>query len=549
MSEAETVKPQQPRNATPEVSNAALQQSQSDDKSIWDWMQEMGGAAGELRIKVDRKYPREWQGHHIAGYLDEFDEPFSEADIKQRFGGGKFQVKIQRRSPKGGGWVFAGAKTFEIEGDPRLSGALLTDHPPTPAAGALKPTTDDATEKAMDHMARSAELHQRRAWQLEDERRKGDNGLTPELLKLVTDNPQVRVMAQEMAELRRQAAEKDQRILELITNMNKAPTTPSVIEKTFEHLVAGESHRIEALRTQFDSELRTIRENNRHDVDRERDRLKTELDSRERSHEREIASLREAHGQALKSIEQSYEARIEGYKRREHDLERQLTEARAEVTKLRDLKDKGPLDLVEEVAKMKNALEVLSPEQEPTSTAERIFQGLMQSPVVQAVASRVENAPAAPPPAAPNVDQMRRRRAAAAAARAGQAPPQGSNPEAAVIPLRKPRAPRPHVIELNPVEVAAAISFMEQSIVNGTDPRQFAESARSMVPKQVMMALRAQGVDAFLNSTAQLQDGSPLATQSGRNWARKVARWLLEGTTEEPTAPPAETVEEPPSAS
>jgi hypothetical protein len=115
---------------------------------------------------------------------------------------------------------------------------------------------------------------------------------------------------------------------------------------------------------------------------------------------------------------------------------------------------------------------------------------------------------------------------------------------AAVVPIR--RRPQPRVIELNPLEVATAVTFMEQSIVNGTDPRQFAESARSMVPKQVMAALKAQGVDAFLAQTAQLQDGSPLATQNGRNWARKVARYLVEGG---PQAPEAEAVEEPPTAS
>jgi hypothetical protein len=517
------------------VSQAAEQQARSDDKSIWDWLQEMGGTTGEMRIKIERRYPREWQGHHIAGYLEEFDEPFSEADIKQRFGGGKFMVKIQRRGANGGSWIFAGSKTFEIEGDPRLAGSLLTN---TPTTTPVKPTPEDADvalqKQAMDHMARTSELNQKRAWALEDERRQGSRS-DSDLMKLVVDPPALQAMRGEMTELRRAIASKDEQIFKLIADAGRPPATPSVIEKTFEHLVAGESGRIEALRTQFDSELRTLRENHRHDVDRERDRLKNELDSRERSHEREIASLRETHAQAMKSVEQSYEARIEGYKRHEHDLERQLTESRAETTKLRDQKEKGPLDLVEEVAKMKNALEVLSPEQEPTSTWERVLGSVMQSPIVQAAATRIENAPAVPPQ--PNPEQMRRRRAAAAARAAQGGPPSEQPGEAAVIPLRKRPASRPQVIELNPVEVAAAVQFMEQAVINGTDPRQFAESSRSMVPKDVMAALKAQGVDAFLSQTVQLADGSPLSTQVGRNWARKVARWLVEGATEEPVEP------------
>lgn len=558
MSEVETTTPAPPQppvnqgrgRGSPNVSAAAEQMARMDDKSVFEMLTDLGGAQGELRIKLERKYPREWQGHHIAGFLEEFDEPFSEADIKQRFGGGKFQVKVQRRAANGGQWIFAGAKTFEIEGDPRLAGALLTSTP-TSTPLPLKAGSDGDTAlqaKALDHMAHASELDKKRAWELEDQLRKG-NSIDPMLVKLISEPLQAAQMSMqsEMAELRRQLISKDEQVLKLITDSTK-DKTPSVIEKTFEHLVAGESHRIEAIRTQHDSELRTMRENHRHDLDQERSRLQTEIDRRERAHEREIGMLRETHAQSLKTVEQSYEARLDNMKHRVNDLERQLTEAKSEVVKLRETKEKGPMELVDDVVKLKNAMEVLGGEPEPTSTWERIIGTVVQSPMAQAVASRVENAPAAPPPQV-NPEVMRQRRARAAAARAGQPVAQGSAPGpgpegAAVVPIR--RRPQPRVIELNPLEVATAVTFMEQSIINGTDPRQFAESARSMVPKQVMAALKAQGVDAFLAQTAQLQDGSPLATQNGRNWARKVARYLIEGG---PQAPEAEAVEEPPTAS
>jgi hypothetical protein len=518
-----------------DVSMSAQTIAQAEDKSIFEWLQELG-TSGALKIKLERKYPREWQGHHIAGFLEEYDEPFDEKDIKQRFGGGKYQVKTFRPNPKGG-WTYAGAKSFEIEGDPRLSGALLAETPGAPKT-MLKDGDDVALQgKALDHMARAAELSQKRAWELEDENRKKGGG-DAELMKLAFDPPAVKMLQQEMMEMRRQMAEKDAQILNLITNANKTPSTPSVIEKTFEHLVAGESGRIDALRAQFDSELRTLRENNRHDVEAERTRLQAELERRDRSHDREISMLRETHGQALKSVEQSYEARLDGFKGRVADLERQLAESKTECAKLRDIKEKGPLDAVEQVAQLKNALEILGPgEQEPASTWERVLQTVMQSPMAQAVASRVENAPPAAPPQV-NPEVLKRKRAAQAARAAAQG-------ETAVVSTRKPKPQAPsqgHVIELNPMEVAAAMQFVEQAITNGTDPMAFAVSARSMVPTEIISALRQMGPDAFIQA-ANPPDGSILYSQRGRNWLRKCVAAMLGMTEDE--APPAEAPEVP----
>lgn len=519
-----------------DVSMSAQTLAQAEDKSIFEWLQEFG-TSGALKIKLERKYPREWQGHHIAGFLEEYDEPFDEKDIKQRFGGGKYQVKTFRPNPKGG-WTYAGAKSFEIEGDPRLSGALLAETPGAPKT-VLKDGDDVALQgKALDHMARAAELSQKRAWELEDENRKKSGG-DAELMKLALDPPAVKMLQQEMAEMRRQMAEKDAQILNLITNANKAPTTPTVIEKTFEHLVAGESGRIEAIRTQHESELRTMRENHRHDLDQERARLQTEMERRERSQEREIGMIRETHAQAMKSVEQSYEARLDGFKGRVADLERQLAEAKTEVAKLRDIKEKGPLDAVEQVAQLKNALEILGPgEQEPASTWERVLQTVMQSPMAQAVASRVENAPPATAPQV-NPEVLKRKRAAAAARAAAQ------GGETAVVPIRKAKAaPQGQVIELNPMEVAAAIQFVEQAITNGTDPAAFAVSARSMVPQAIMSALRQMGPDVFIQA-ANPPEGSILYSQKGRNWMRKFVAQLL-GMGDEVAEAPEVAEESPP---
>lgn len=516
-----------------DISESANQIANADDRSVWEWLTEIG-TGSSLQIKLYRKFPRDWHGHPIAGYLEEYDEPFTERDIKLRFGGGKFQVKTWRTNPKGG-WMYAGAKTFEIEGDPKISGVSEI-----PATG--KGATDDGDvelqTKAMDHMSKMAEMNQRRAWALEDDRRKNDNrGLDPAMIALVNDPPALRTLQAQLDSLSRQLSEKDRQVLDLITRMNDRPTTPTVVEKTFEHLVAGESSRIDALRAQHDSELRTMRENQRHDLDREHQRTEQELATRERAHERELHTMRESQAQALKSTEQSYEARIDGLKGRISDLERQLTEAKAEVGELRARKEKGPLDAVEEVAKLKNALEVLSPgDQEPSSVWERIASGVIESvaaPMASAAAARMQTAPAAPP--TPNPEEVAKRRAAAKAARA-----QAQAQSGPLVPTRK--KPARQSAPITQADLSMAISFMEQAVLNGVDPAAFAESARTSVPKGIIYAIRDQGVDNFLDAI-QLSDGSPLVTQNGRNFMRKTARYLLGYADEAP--PPTEELPQP----
>jgi len=522
---------QQPQPRQEPTSKSAERISEEDDKDVWTFLNDLGGEAA-LQIKLYRKQPKDWQGHHIAGYIEEFDEVFTEQDIIRRFGGGKYQVKTWRHNPKGG-WQYSGAKTFEIAGDPKITGLLPEDN----GKHNNSRNTDDGDvmlqAKAMDHMQRLANDSQKRSWALEDEtRRQNQNqnrGTDPELLRLLTDNPQVRMMQTQLASFQQALADKDKQLLDIVSR--KPETT--VMDRITEKMVDGESARIEGIRLQHESERRQLLDSHRQDIERERSRLEGELTQRERSHEREIGTLRESQGFAQKSIEQSYEARVDGLKGRIADLERQLAKTEAELTEQRNKKDKGPLDSVEEVAKLKNALEVLSPnEKEPSSIWEKVLDTVMNSPLAGAVAARVENAPPAQPqPMHPQ--EIRRRRAAQAMAQA-----QGGQGGVPTAPKKKPKPTGPPA--LNPIEVAAAIQFMENALVNGTDPVQFAASARAMVPAQVLHSLREMGPDRFLD-LARVPEGSQLLTQAGRNFVRKIARALLgyggaEGAPVEPMA-------------
>ena len=57
----------------------------------------------------------------------------------------------------------------------------------------------------------------------------------------------------------------------------------------------------------------------------------------------------------------------------------------------------------------------------------------------------------------------------------------------------------------------------------------FANSAKSMIPQNIIKYMESVGVDNFLNEVAVLEQGSPLRNQAGRLYMKEVAKFLLEG--------------------
>lgn len=529
-----------------EPSQTAAGLARLEDRSLGEWFSELGGASGTCIIKVERKYPQDWQGHHIGGHLAQFDEPFTEEELKARYGGGKFYIRTWTRSASGG-VKWGGGRTVTIAGDPKISGELQQEREKEPVTLLRDDGPVTLQQKALDHMQSLATSAQKRTWQLEDEAReeaKSKNAIDPTLLNLAMDPPAMKAMEARLAELTRSLEKKDAQILELITK--KPESTFS--EKLATELIGGENSRIEALRENFASERRQLQQSAQDDLKREREHLTNELQTRERAHEREISTLRESQSMQVKSIEQAYEARLDGMKGRISDLERQLTETKTEVVELRAKKDKGPIDAMEEVVRIKTTLEGLGlggqPEVEEKSWPERLMETVMQSPLAASVASRIENAPAAAPQPMPRRTVRR-------------AAPQQPGVSGPPVPTRK-RGQQPPVqpvpsqgIQLNAAEVTVAINFIESAVKNGTDPTAFAQSVRTMVPAQILDLLRTYGADRFLDQIAGqvIDGGSVLRTMSGRQFMRKVTRVLITGSVspvppEEPAAePPAEPAE------
>jgi hypothetical protein len=85
------------------------------------------------------------------------------------------------------------------------------------------------------------------------------------------------------------------------------------------------------------------------------------------------------------------------------------------------------------------------------------------------------------------------------------------------------------VPEIPVTTIKVAVDFLESAFRGGQDPAEVATSVRSMIPADVLAAIRELGIDGFLEKVAKLDGSSPLASQAGRNWSRKLGKSLLEG--------------------
>jgi len=320
--------------------------------------------------------------------------------------------------------------------------------------------------------------------------------------------------------------------------------------------------------------MRQVRENAQDEIKRLHDRHADELKTQEKRHEREIDLVQRMVDSEGRAKEVAYGTRTDGLKSENDRLNRELTEARARIGSLEQRKDQSITDKADELIKIKEALSGLGggSDEKDSSWYEKVigavgnsevalnFLNKLGGPGAQEQQAQLQPGPQQmlPPPGVPfqapdghiyvrdqagNIEQVdpnvvRQQRALAAArkrkrANAAQADTGGeAAPEAAEVdPDAPPVAPAPEMRKPDAGDVKIAVQFMESAINNNTDPAAFGATARSLIPGDILAYIRHVGIDEFLNKVARLETGSPLTTQRGRNFARSVGKFLLEGTT------------------
>jgi hypothetical protein len=416
---------------------------------------------------------------------------------------------VQKPRTNGAGWVYAGGRAISIAGDPRTDDVFRDRTGEAPANGTPANGIVDKTFSVLER-------------ELENARRQQhvQHGPDTETMRMLMQ-PMQRQVDQMSAMLR----EKDAQLA--AAQVVKPVERDEFRDKMLDKLLDGDSARINALRSQYESELRQVKEGAMQNESRLRDSFDRDKLSLAMSHERELNALRSAYDMRVAGQEVGANAArtlMDGEIRR---LQADLTEAKSELVALRLKKEKGTIDMIRETNELKDLLGI--GDEKEKSTLDKVFEAGL--PMLQGLVAKGEQA-AQPPAPAPI---LRPRQPQLMTGPDGNLYRPGPDGKPVLLRERKRAIPpsetgQPSSVPEIPVTtIKVAVEFLESAYRNNQDPAEVATSVRSMIPADVLTAIRELGIDSFLTSVAKLEGTSPLASQAGRNWTRKLGKSLLEG--------------------
>lgn len=500
--------------------------TESEDATLRDIVDALGDE-GSFTIKIWRQEP-EWftdgngKRHSTRGYLETVDRKIDEQWIQNKYGGGTYKLTIRKR---GGGYLTH--RTIPIAGNPDLS---------TLPNAAAQPTQQLRTEpaepppiigKALDMMQSQLDKAEARA-----DRAAGGNG---------SDSALLAIMREQLAAASAEKLEMQRRLDELAAAIRR-PAEPTAEDKFkdrfLEKMIDQDSARITALRAQYESEIRQLKESAIENERRIRDQHERDLKDRTASHERELALVRQTFEAQIATLKASHEISLATVKA-SGDTTTKITEAetrrldkennhlREELKELRAKKEKTIAEMVKELNSIK---ELVGDEGEEASTAEKIVEAVTNPDAIAAVTSIFQkNQPAAATPPQAMAPQRPERRVVKNRVTgekmilegnqlrpAKKISPPGTPPEVAALP------------EIDPEDIKRVVDYLESACTAGTDPQIVISSFGSFIPEPIRVAVRdLGGVDQFLMKVAKLPSTSPLlANQAGKNWCRKLSKAL-----------------------
>ena len=520
---------------------AAVAQREKDDTELLDMIADFGADRG-YEVRVYRTSPKKWKGVSIEGHLATFDEWQTEEDLKAMYGGGTLQLKVHRPDGKGR-MQYLKTMSIKLPGPPRGEG--IEDDEPAVVYEADQSSNEDSllAQQAMRTMK-----------ELIDKKQEG-NAFDPTMLSMFMEPLKAQIAASNanVAALQAAMADKDARIMELISARPDTSEKDGLLNKMFD----TESSRSEHLRAMHESEMRQLRENAKEEAKRADDRHRDEQRRSEDMQRREIDNMTRSNDTMMSTLKMSYDSRIEGYKKDIERLERDLSEARTELIALRAKKDKTIIEQVSEIQAIKEAFTTIGSigeESDDRKWYEKIASTVIDNPEGLASAfgaftgknpaqqgggvehpQQPASLPEQPVDDAPlsleDIPLGHPFRAEDGEVYV-KVPPDGSVvPYAQAVALAEAAQAKEDQAtgKPDPADVKLAINFMESAFTAGTTASDFAASAKSMIPKDILKYMESVGIDTFLNEVAVLEQGSPLRNQTGRTYMREVAKFLLEG--------------------
>jgi hypothetical protein len=544
------------------------------------WLRGMGETA--IKVNIFRKSPKTGpNGEAIGGSLETVEELIDESYIREMWGGGTFSLKVSLPRGKNASYIYVAGRTIELAGPPKMHGQLLVHGAQSAAAVPLRSDEDSELAKRGMNMAETIMMQEReRAERAERElrdmaRRPQPTGLDPAMVAQITAPYERQIDALQAA------------IGRLEARISQPPPKDELRDTLIEKAFSAENKQLELIRATYDARIEKLKDEHEAALKRMEDRNDRFVANLEARHAREIAQLERAADRSSDGSKQAFEARIESLKESVTRLERELGAKEAELGVLRAQKNQTPAEKAEEIMKLKETFEALGGDgDEEPSTWEKVAGLVGNLPAVNKIAERF--AGGGQPQQQQQVQQVQqprmlpvigqpfrapdgnvyvhvgngnivthaqyqaqqRRLSAKRRARAQVAQtPANDDVDAAVAAAEQAEGgadggaeevAEPQLAEPQPVftgtppdadDVKMAIGFMENAIRGNADPASFGATARNLVSADILRYLQAVGIEQFLASV-QLDPGSPLTTVRGRIWARKVFKFLTEGTTE-----------------
>jgi hypothetical protein len=500
-----------------------------EDQALKDYLDSLG-PRGAIKVTVNRKHPKSLRvngkDYNTEGYQATFDEAVDEEYLRENLGGGTYDLTIKSRSGTGS-FLYAGHRTVTVAGDPKIEKLPTNAQAAPPGA----PAPDTSTKMVVD-LLKEELAHARTADKPE--------GIPPAMQMLLD---------QMRDDARRRDRELDALRAQLAETRDRKPAEDTVKDKIMDRLLDGESTRITAITAKHDAEIRMIRESHQQEVRLLEDRHDRAMGQMRQTHEltvatlkqgyeREIAAMNAAAAMTGAATQQTANLTATTLNSEIKRMERELADLRAENKELRERKDKSLIEQIGDLKRVKEALGIEDGDGEGGTTAEKVIAALPAA--IQSVGDVIARSrPSAAVPAQVQVQ------AVAPKARVVQRPDGQrfiQRPDATLVPVRvKPKIVTTEAgqqIEaptVDPAQLALLISYLEQAFRRDEAPEIVAQSGRAQIPPEILTWIRdnhteqVAGVDLFMQKVAKLPSTSPLATQGGRVWIRKVGVALIEG--------------------
>ncbi len=539
-------------------SKVMKQAREKEDEGIASWLGTLAADAA-IRVQVKRVEPKEFldpatgQVKMVGGALKRYDRVIDEEEIQRNHGGGLFQLVITKANPRGQ-FQYLTSRTLEIAGDPKFNDvprniAPVAPPPTAPASSPMEPLVGRLFDRVMSQNDRPPPQ-------------------APDMSGVISAavGPYRDALSRMESQLNR--------ALDQIDELRKGdPKKNEFTERMLDKFVDNDSARLTAQRNQFESEIRVIKENALANENRLRDQFERERDNLNRSHERELANIKSANDITAATVKQSHDLQKTMLEAENRRLQREVDELRVDVRELRNKKEPSFRDQITGLRDMKEMMEDVvggADEKEEKSGIVKVLEGAAGSEVIAGFAQRLISGASGGDPAQMHAAQMaqmqvqqqprrrgpkliRDRRTKQTYATDGhqmipvvrkqqplpeaslQAEPEhveGQPPSevdaATVQPVIEEQQPQVSIPYIPPETVALATNYMTQAFSNNVEPEAFVTGVKMFIPPDVVNAIRQLGAEGFLRQVGGLtEETSHLLSMAGKNWSRKVARYLV----------------------